>query len=184
MVLYQRYLARHKEWRADIEVTMRAVWALRRKFLRAIVLLVLCAIIGAQLTTEASETSTPPQWRTTEVVRIIDGDTFVVADGSKIRVRNFDTPELRRWKCQAERARAIAARAHAAKLLQGQRVTLEISSRDRYRRLVADVTIHRGTERVNFATEMIAARHGAPWAYGEEPKPRWCAGDGVALLTP
>ena len=121
-----------------------------------------------------------PAWaistRTADVVRVIDGDTFEIAGGAKIRVRNFDTPELRNYDCAAEKRLAQTARDVARDLLQGQRVTLRVDGKDRYRRLVADVTVHRGGKRIDFVDFMVAEGVGAHWDYGKEPQPDWCKG--------
>lgn len=117
------------------------------------------------------------------VERIIDGDTFVIEGGDRIRVRNFDTPELRRYHCPSERQSAIDARAAAADLLQDRTVTLEIAYSDRYERLVADVTLHYDAARLDFVAAMVARGHGARWDYGEEPKPTWCGPDEFAGLS-
>lgn len=119
-----------------------------------------------------------PGWssttRTATVVRVIDGDTFVIDGGARIRVRNFDSPELRHWKCPEERALAREAREVARDLLNGRRVTLVVDGEDRYRRLVADVTIHRGPDEVDFTDRMVALGVGVHWDYGNEPQPKWC----------
>ncbi|MEO1329755.1 MAG: thermonuclease family protein [Pseudomonadota bacterium] len=130
----------------------------------------LCVWGGATLAT-ASE-----RIETTEVTRVIDGDTFVVAGDVRVRVRNFDTPELRRYECRSERTAAVAARDAARRLLQGQRVTLRVTGEDRYRRQVADVSVHRGARQSDFVAEMVAQGHGARWDYGNEPQPEWCQG--------
>lgn len=113
--------------------------------------------------------------RIAAVERVIDGDTFVIAGGARIRIRNFDTAELRHWECQAERRLARAARDQARTLLQGARVALTIHGEDRYRRLVADVTLASGPARGrDIVDAMTDAGHGARWRYGREPQPDWC----------
>lgn len=113
--------------------------------------------------------------RTTTVQRVIDGDTFVVAGGERVRVRNFDTPELRRYDCRDERAAAVAARDAARRILQGRTVTLRVIGEDRYRRKIADVAVHRGSARRDFVARMVAEGHGKRWIYGREPQPEWCS---------
>ncbi len=112
--------------------------------------------------------------KTVAVVRVIDGDTFVVSGGERIRVRNFDTPELRRYDCLEEKQAAQAARRAARRLLSGRRVTLSIAGRDRYRRTVADVAVHQGPRAADFVALMTARGHGKRWRYGREPQPDWC----------
>ncbi|MEO1293612.1 MAG: thermonuclease family protein [Pseudomonadota bacterium] len=121
--------------------------------------------------------------RRSVVVRVIDGDTFAIAGGAKVRVRNFDTPELRRYACAEERSLAMAARDAARVLLQGKTVALTVDGRDRYGRLVADVTVIDGTTSGDFAQMMIDAGYGAPWDYGAEPQPEWCAEEKQRFAT-
>lgn len=149
-----------------------------------------CAI-GAASYSEATT------FREAAVTRVIDGDTFAVigeayprdcgASGQKrfcdtnVRVRNFDTAELRDYGCPEERQLAVEARAVAAEILAGARVTLIVEGEDRFGRPVADVIVHRGGERVDFVEAMVARGAGARWRYGDEPQPEWCpAGRRVA----
>lgn len=131
----------------------------------------------AVLATGAAWTAlaTQGEARVTTVVRVIDGDTFEIAGGAKVRVRNFDTPELRNWDCQEERMAARDARDAARDVLQNRRVTLSVTGQDRYRRLVADVTVHEGSRSYDFVERMVESGHGARWNYGAEPQPSWCA---------
>lgn len=135
----------------------------------------LSALAAALVLLAASATALEPgETRNASVLRVIDGDTFVIAGGTRVRVRNFDAPELRRYECLEERAMARRARQVARTLLLNRVVTLRVADRDRYRRLVADVEIHRGRARVDFVAEMTAAGVGARWRYGEEAQPSWC----------
>lgn len=122
--------------------------------------------------------------RSAVVERVIDGDTFVIAGGARVRVKDFDTAELRHWECQAERALARAARDRARELLQGARVRLRVDGEDRYRRLVADVFLESGPGRgETFVEAMTGSGHGARWNYGHEPQPDWCGPDAVAAAV-
>lgn len=138
------------------------------------------AALGGYLVWQASALSPPPATAATQqrviaakVVRVIDGDTFVLADGRRVRVKDFDAPELRRARCPAERAAAIEAQRAAAALLVDEPVRLEIDGRDRYRRLVASVRLGADAS-ADFRSEMVSRGHGAFWAYGRERKPQWC----------
>lgn len=141
-----------------------------------IVWLVIAIIEMTPLTVFASQT----ERRVALVERVIDGDTFVLVGGERVRVRNFDTPELRRYACAEERARAVAARAAAIDLLTDRRVTVFVAYRDRFDRLVGDVALHDGVARRDFVAAMIDAGHGARWDYGNEPQPEWCSVDALA----
>lgn len=145
--------------------------------LAAITLGLVFSFPGPNRTSASSE-----EQRVAAVERVIDGDTFVVAGGDRIRVRNFDTPELRRYRCASERRRAVEARTAAEALLENRLVTLAITDRDRYGRIIADVTLHLDAVRVDFVVAMTARGHGARWRYGAEPKPDWCPQRAVAAL--
>lgn len=143
------------------------------------VLAVLLAALATAPDGVEPRAASPDRLEATTVVRIIDGDTFAIASGEKVRVRNFDTPELSRPRCAEEKERAIRSRKAAADILDGRRVTLVVFNRDRYGRLIADVSVRRGAMRVDFAALMTARGDGELWAYGREPKPSWC-GEAVA----
>jgi len=70
------------------------------------------------------------------VVRVIDGDTLVVAGGERVRLIGVDTPELRPVECYGR-----AATAELRRLVGGGQVRLErdVDERDRYGRLLAYV---------------------------------------------
>ncbi len=73
------------------------------------------------------------------VVRVYDGDTFTLAQGDNVRFRWINTPELRPLQAFAEDARDATER-----FVIGRKVDLAYSPavRDRYGRLVADVTVN------------------------------------------
>lgn len=139
----------------------------------------LCAVAAVSALAFAAPTAIATETvRDATVVRVIDGDTFEVAGGAKVRVRNFDTPELRSYECPEEKRMAQAARDAARRMLQGERVRLAVDGEDRYRRLVADVTLKRSGH--DFVADMIAEGHGARWDYGNEPQPDWCDAERIA----
>lgn len=128
--------------------------------------LVVTGLFGLATAYEAS--------REAVVARVIDGDTFVLKSGEHIRIRNFDTAELRQYECREEREIAVIARDVARDWLDGRRVTLYIDGEDRYGRVVADVIVHGPDGPYNFADRMAAEGYGAHWDYGHEPQPDWC----------
>lgn len=137
--------------------------------------------IGAQTQTQATaggEDSAARMFvREAWVARVIDGDTFVIEGGDRVRIRNFDTAELRQYACLEERAEAIAARDQARTFLEDRRVSLVIDrqdTRDRYGRLIADVLVLGPGGAFDFAERMTAAGAGARWEYGREAQPTWC----------
>lgn len=113
--------------------------------------------------------------RTADVIRVIDGDTFVISGGARVRVRDFDTPERRRYDCREEKQLAEAATKAAQRILAHRKVRLTVTDRDRYGRIVADVAVLRPNKApVDFADAMVSRGVGAHWAYGNEPQPTWC----------
>jgi endonuclease YncB( thermonuclease family) len=82
-------------------------------------------------------------------LRVIDGDTFELnidsvsrgneyeyADVEKVRIRGIDAPEL-----NTDRGRAAKVRLQNE--IQGQRVEVDVSARDRYGRLIGDIALAR-----------------------------------------
>lgn len=85
-----------------------------------------------------------------QVTKVIDGDTFWVADGSekyKVRFIGIDAPETRnsRWKQKGKLA--AEAKAFVQKLTEGKSVRLEldVQHKDRYQRVLAYVYLADGT---------------------------------------
>jgi micrococcal nuclease len=104
------------------------------------------------------------------VARVIDGDTLELADGSRVRLVQIDTPEAGE-ECYAERATALTRRL----LPPGTRVTLDLDPRldevDRYRRRLAYV--RKGGENVNVTLVRRGAAsvwffHGTRGRYADE----------------
>jgi len=93
------------------------------------------------------------------VERIADGDTLVLADGSRVRLVQIDAPELGEGECYAE----ASAQELAALAPPGARVTLEVDPR------LDDVDIHGRLLRyvhgdaANVNVELV--RRGAATAY-------------------
>ena len=69
-----------------------------------------------------------------EVARVIDGDTFVLADGESVRLIGIDAPE-------SLQPYGAKSKAFAERLLHGKSVRLEYDSRqrDKYGRILAYV---------------------------------------------
>lgn len=83
--------------------------------------------------------------RPVRVTYVIDGDTFVLAGGERVRILNIDTAELPpRSQCDRETALALAAKARLAELLHGAEVVVLRSGgrdRDRYGRQLRRVVV-------------------------------------------
>jgi len=77
-----------------------------------------------------------------KVQKIIDGDTFITKQGTKVRLSNVNAPE------KGHRG-APQARKDLTKLISRQEVNIQQVARDRYGRIVANVKI--GSKSVNKA---------------------------------
>jgi len=84
-----------------------------------------------------------PEWVC--VARVIDGDTFVTSDGTKVRVKDIDTPETRH-PTKGREPGGVAATELARCYLEGKEVWLEGTTKDKYGRRVAAVELQGGTQ--------------------------------------
>ena len=82
----------------------------------------------------------PASTETVTIASCYDGDTCTTAQGEKIRLACFDTPELRGRK--ADPLPAKAARDHLRSMVVGQQVGIERYTTDRYGRIVADLYLN------------------------------------------
>jgi len=112
-----------------------------------------------------------------EVLRVIDGDTFVAKAHiwpghsvvTSIRVRGVDAPELR-GRCAAERGAARKAKAAFAGLLSAGSVFIRNIDGDKYfGRVVADVYAGQGK---SASDALLAAGHARP--YGGKTREAFC----------
>ena len=104
--------------------------------------------------------------------RVIDGDTFVLRDGQRVRVAGLDTPERgHRARCPREQALAVRATERARALLADGFTLLPARSRDKYGRLLASVVLPDGRD---FAAVLIDEGLGASYR-GRGPRVDWCA---------
>lgn len=140
-------------------------------FLALVVGLLIAMLVAQRIGPAASAT---PLTATVVVVRVIDGDTFELAGGERLRVANFDAPEIRRPACAEERRLGHAAKDAADALVKGVEIGLIDLGRDRWGRRVAEVRLLGGTAPRDFRAAMTEGGHGAFWAYGQEAKPNWC----------
>lgn len=123
---------------------------------RALHLLLTLAVAGAALAARR-----PPRPAETAVVaRVIDGDTFQLADGRKVRLLGVDAPELHHPN-KPVHAFGAAARDFAASALAGRSVRLVFEKWnpvDKYGRLLAYV--FRDPDGLFFNRELVAAGFG------------------------
>jgi endonuclease YncB( thermonuclease family) len=114
------------------------------------------------------------------IVRVIDGDTFVVdidefpdliGKQISIRVNGIDTPELR-GKCDNEKILAVKAKERVEALLKASdTIMLENLSRGSFFRIVADVII----DGVSLGEIILNEDLATPYRPGSEPP--WCTGN-------
>lgn len=104
------------------------------------------------------------------VARVIDGDTFQLTSGERVRIAGIDAAETqpRQARCRAEIVTGKRATADARRLLEGRIVRLDRVGRS-YNRTVAGVTLD-GHDVAAGLVQMGAARW---WPRGKR-KPQWC----------
>jgi micrococcal nuclease len=104
------------------------------------------------------------------VAYVIDGDTFRLAGGERIRIAGIDAPETHRGqaRCRAEVALGNAATARARAMLDGRSVAVVRLGRS-YNRTVARVTL----DGRDLAAELVRAGAARWWPRGAR-KPDWC----------
>ncbi len=141
----------------------------RNKFLfmcRACLIVLLLACVSPA---NAAETVDGPV--EAQVLRVIDGDSFVAAAHVwpghtvtiNVRIRGMDAPEIRS-RCEVERTAALKAREALAALLGSGPVRLtNVSGGKYYGRVLADVTTDEGSA---VADTMIAQAHARLYAGG------------------
>ncbi len=83
-------------------------------------------------------------WYTVE--RVVDGDTFIIDTGERVRMIGIDTPESVKPNSPVELYSKKASDS-AKKILEGKRVRLEfdVQKKDKYGRLLAYVYLEDGT---------------------------------------
>jgi endonuclease YncB( thermonuclease family) len=108
--------------------------------------------------------------RGVQVIRVIDGDTFVIAGGEHVRILNIDTAEMPpHSRCGEEERLALAATSRMRALTSSARtVTLTSTNRDRdrYGRLLRLVRIDGRDVGEVLISEGLAQRwagHKADW---------------------
>lgn len=113
----------------------------------------------------------PPPERAT-IAWVIDGDTFRLSSGAKIRVAGIDAPESarRNARCASEVALGKAATRRAVTLLKGRTVEIERVGRS-YDRIVARVRM----DGRDVAAVLVDAGVARWWPRGRT-KPDWCEG--------
>lgn len=101
---------------------------------------------------------------------VIDGDTFILTGGERIRIAGIDAPETQpgQAKCPREIVTGKAATRRARTLLEGRQVVIERVGRS-YRRTVARVRL----DGRDLASELVSIGAARWWPRGK-PRPDWC----------
>lgn len=105
------------------------------------------------------------------VAWVIDGDTFRLQSGERVRIAGIDAPETRQGeaKCRAEIERGKEATRQAVALLKGRIVSI-VRVGESYGRTVARVTL----DGRDIGEELVARGIARPWP-AHRAKPDWCA---------
>jgi micrococcal nuclease len=107
-----------------------------------------------------------------KVARVLDGDTLTLLCGAqmlRVRLLGYDTPEVTRPRCAAERAAGQLATVRLRRLVAAGEVTqVRFAGHDRYGRDLAEVEIA-GRD---VAAHMLASSLALP--YGGKRRPNWC----------
>lgn len=103
----------------------------------------------------------------------VDGDTLRLADGSLVRMKGYNTPELR-GKCEPERVKARQARDRLAQILRDKDVKLTILNEECGHGRHCGLLESRGHSAAEtLISEGLAERMDCP--EGKCPAPRdWC----------
>lgn len=106
------------------------------------------------------------------VAYVIDGDTFRLEGGERIRIAGIDAPETQagQAKCHVEIRRGMAATREARSLLDGRTVAIERVGLS-YNHTVAHVRL----DGRDVATMLVERGIAARWPRGR-PRPNWCGG--------
>lgn len=135
------------------------------KFWASVVVMIILYFVQQQGKPVNENAPTPATFDNVSVASVYDGDTFkinlncslaVYCEKVPVRVLGIDTPEI---KGQTEREKALAqeAKAFTKKFLEKEPISLSNCSRDKYFRLLCDVTNGEGK---NLAKELIKAKLG------------------------
>ena len=105
-----------------------------------------------------------------QVARVIDGDTFELVGGERVRILNIDTAEMPpRSQCGAERDLALAAKARLSEVVRQGEIALvrEGRDRDRYDRQLRRVRV----DGQDVGDLLIREGLAQPW---QGHKANWC----------
>lgn len=130
-------------------------------------------VADMQMPSGAAETSDADTLENVEIVSVYDGDTFKInlscslsayCDKVSVRVRGVDTPEIK-GKTAREKELAKKAKAFTKDFLADKPVTLRNCGRDKYFRLLCDVSNGSGQD---LARELIKRDLGYAYEGGKK----------------
>ena len=138
----------------------------KRKILLPVVLLIFFILLFFSLSNDQQSVQQIPKFVVGKVKKVIDGDTFLLENGEKVRLIGVDTPELHH-PTKPVQYFAEEARNFTGKLVEGKKVRLEFDwqERDKYGRLLAYVYLLEGNLFLN--AEIIKQGYG--FAYTKYP---------------
>lgn len=166
--LKARLYFRHRQAQARRRRALRALTD--RRFWRAAALAL--PILGLVIVAISFLPASPlaPPGAVIGPVRVIDGDTFELLGGERVRILNIDTAEMPpRSRCAREEELALAAKQRLGALLRGGELTLHqgYEDRDVYGRLLRRVEV----EGVDVGDTLIAEGLAQPW---RGHRATWC----------
>lgn len=147
-----------------------------RQALRLLILLLaLAAVLVAVVRLAHAET--PAQTVPVRQIWVIDGDTLdvLVPTKDRIRIEGIDAPETYRPHCEAERAKGLAAKREAIRLVRaGREATIVRHGTDRYGRTLGTVAI----DGIDLGASLTALGLALPYQPGSDAKAaritHWC----------
>lgn len=147
------------------------------KFWASIIVAVILYFMQQQGKPVDENAPTPASFENVSIASVYDGDTFkinlncslaVYCEKVPVRVLGVDTPEIK-GKTEREKELAQQAKAFTKKFLEKGPISLSNCSRDKYFRLLCDVTNGEGK---NLAKELIKANLGYSY-YGGKKSDRY-----------
>lgn len=106
---------------------------------------------------------------------IIDGDTFVLPGGERIRLQDIDAPETRKARCKRELVLGLRAKERLAQLMRSGPVEVDRTGRDWFHRTLAIVKVGGASVGAMLVREGLAL----PWRKGAKARAAraaaWCS---------
>ena len=123
----------------------------------------LCIIFLGFIVIKYNFSSVYPNFFNDSALRVIDGDTFVMNNGERVRLLCIDTPEI-------DEKGGLEAKEFLESLIIGPEVRLEsgINDRDKYGRLLRFVYVNISGSEVFVNKEIVINGFGEVFKYGNE----------------